>query len=471
MRYGNGDITGHPAKSMDQMRQMALAHAYVSTAKEQTNGRTPHIALSHDGQEQSIMVMVLLSKVMQIAGAVVHDILGGPEDYLTFAVGDLFMDGGIFVTSRTGGDDITLAFKTADAEPLDVAALVALIKRSSTEAPNKVSTGKEVVTNKQRNYVEFMARATLGYGTWPPMPDHKLSVVVDLSGSEAGKVVHQTITAMTEFVTVLPFYSAHHVKDTRDVTARVYQVALEVVGKGADMGLSWDADGLRLTVLDSRGDVVHPFHVSALLGACADARWPDAGLVSDQRAGLAMLNSAALGSVNMTPALPGQINGRMREVGASFGAGAEGQYYFREVWWNQSGVLAALVLCNMAYLSQGTVTNILDHIKLAFPCCGPVCIPVKDAAHVIETMDNAIKRYGNKKDAGPLTYKTERTVDGALILRSLTPDQDWRSVVTPTTAGVQVHTEGALTPTDHYVRQLTTTLADALKDIAEGENA
>jgi phosphomannomutase len=122
-----------------------------------------------------------------------------------------------------------------------------------------------------------------------------------------------------------------------------------VIAHGADLGLAFDGDADRCFVVDERGEPVSPSAITALVGTREVARERAAGRLSPTVV-YNVISSAAV------PELIGEagakavrtrvghsfIKGEMARLQAVFGGEHSGHYYFRDFWFADTGMLAAM---------------------------------------------------------------------------------------------------------------------------------
>src|ERR1019366_4146752 len=121
-----------------------------------------------------------------------------------------------------------------------------------------------------------------------------------------------------------------------------------VISHGADLGLAFDGDADRCFVVDERGESVSPSVITALVGTREVAKERAAG--RDATIVYNAISSAAV------PELIGEagatavrtrvghsfIKGEMARVKAVFGGEHSAHYYFRDFWFADTGMLAAM---------------------------------------------------------------------------------------------------------------------------------
>src|SRR6185312_9297830 len=117
-----------------------------------------------------------------------------------------------------------------------------------------------------------------------------------------------------------------------------------VVSERADIGLAFDGDADRCFVVDERGEPVSPSVVTSMIALRELARHPGATIIHNLITSRAVpeLVEAHGGTPVRTPVGHSLIKAEMARTGAVFGGEHSGHYYFRDFWYADSGMLAAL---------------------------------------------------------------------------------------------------------------------------------
>ncbi|QAY64817.1 phosphomannomutase/phosphoglucomutase [Xylanimonas allomyrinae] len=134
--------------------------------------------------------------------------------------------------------------------------------------------------------------------------------------------------------------------------ANLVDLQKAVVEHGADLGLAFDGDADRCFVVDENGRAVSPSAVTALVGLRELAKEQAAGLADGQpvtvihnlitsRAVPELLTAAGATTVR-TRVGHSFIKAQMAEHGAVFGGEHSAHYYFRDFWFADTGMLAAM---------------------------------------------------------------------------------------------------------------------------------
>jgi phosphomannomutase len=112
----------------------------------------------------------------------------------------------------------------------------------------------------------------------------------------------------------------------------------------ADIGLAFDGDADRCFVVDERGEIVSPSVLTALIATRELAHEPGAAIIHNLITSRAVpeIITAHGGVPVRTRVGHSFIKAKMAETNAVFGGEHSGHFYFRDFWFADSGMLAAL---------------------------------------------------------------------------------------------------------------------------------
>ena len=174
-----------------------------------------------------------------------------------------------------------------------------------------------------------------------------LTVAVDAGNGMAGHTVPKVLEGLP--ITVIPLYFEldgtfpnHEANPIEPENLRDLQRA--VVEHHADIGLAFDGDADRCFVVDERGQLVSPSVLTALIAARELAREPGATIIHNLITSRAVPEIIAEhgGTPVRTRVGHSFIKATMAERAAVFGGEHSGHFYFRDFWFADSGMLAAL---------------------------------------------------------------------------------------------------------------------------------
>jgi len=184
-----------------------------------------------------------------------------------------------------------------------------------------------------------------------------LTVVVDAGNGMGGHTVPAVLGTLGGLpalpLTVIPLYFEldgtfpnHEANPLNPENLRDLQAA--VIAHGADLGLAFDGDADRCFVVDEHGDPISPSTITALVATREIAKERAAG--RDARIVYNVISSAAVpeiieeagGTAVRTRVGHSFIKGEMARHQAVFGGEHSAHYYFRDFWFADTGMLAAM---------------------------------------------------------------------------------------------------------------------------------
>ena len=187
-----------------------------------------------------------------------------------------------------------------------------------------------------------------------------------------------------------------------------------VLAHRADLGLSFDASADRCVVVDERGALVSPSAIIALIGLREvmreQAEGRSATIVHDAVTSAAVpdLMTAAGAQIVRTPVGRSAITTQMRARRAVFGGQHDGGYFFRDAFYAQSGMLAALhVLATLG--GQAHPLSALAEVYEPYVLSGEIASTVVDTT---AARDRVVDAYVTHRGAGDVTVEE---IDGLTI--------------------------------------------------------
>jgi phosphomannomutase len=174
-----------------------------------------------------------------------------------------------------------------------------------------------------------------------------LKVVVDAGNGMAGYTAPEVFGGLP--LEIVPLYfeldGAFPNHEANPIDPRnLVDLQRAVVDSGADVGLAFDGDADRCFVVDERGEIVSPSVLTALIAVRELAREPGATIIHNLITSRAVPEIVAEhgGTAVRTRVGHSFIKAEMAAEGAIFGGEHSGHFYFRDFWFADSGMLAAL---------------------------------------------------------------------------------------------------------------------------------
>ena len=192
-----------------------------------------------------------------------------------------------------------------------------------------------------------------------------LKVAVDAGNGMAGYTVPKVFDGLP--ITIVPLYFdldgtfPNHEANPID-PKNLADLQHAVVSSGADVGLAFDGDADRCFVVDERGEIVNPSVLTALIAVAELAREPGATIIHN------LITSRAVPEiVTEHGGIPVRtrvghsfIKADMAASGAIFGGEHSGHFYFRDFWFADSGMLAALHVLSALGSQAGPLSPLLS---------------------------------------------------------------------------------------------------------------
>ncbi len=226
-----------------------------------------------------------------------------------------------------------------------------------------------------------------------------LTVVVDAGNGMGGHTVPAVLgtgAGLPELpLTIIPLYFEldgtfpNHEANPLD-PANLVDLQAAVVEHGADLGLAFDGDADRCFVVDAEGQPVSPSAITGLVATREIAR-ARAGGESDVTIVHNVISSAAVAEIvrehGATPLRTrvghSFIKGEMARSGAVFGGEHSAHYYFRDFWFADTGMLAALHVLAALGEQDRALTELTDEFE-RYVASGEINSTVPDQAAAVE---------------------------------------------------------------------------------------
>jgi phosphomannomutase len=220
-----------------------------------------------------------------------------------------------------------------------------------------------------------------------------LKVAVDAGNGMAGHTVPEVFWGLP--LETVPLYFEldgsfpHHEANPID-PANLRDLQHAVTSAGADIGLAFDGDADRCFVVDERGQIVSPSALTALIATRELAREPGATVIHNLITSRAVPEIIAEhgGTPVRTRVGHSFIKAEMAATGAIFGGEHSGHFYFRDFWFADSGMLAALHVLAALGSQPGPLSALLAEYS-RYVASGEINTEVSDQAAVTAAVRKA----------------------------------------------------------------------------------
>ena len=330
------DIRGVVPDQLDEGVAEALGAAFAQVTGAAT------ILTVHDMRTSSGPLAAAFGRGAAAQGTNVLAAGLGSTDMLYYGSGDLGLPGAMVTASHNPPQYNGIKLCRPGAKPVGIETglkdIKDLAERFLAPAP---SPGSIAPVDLLPGYADYL-RKLVDISAIRP-----LTVAVDAGNGMAGHTVPKVFEGLP--ISVIPLYFEldgtfpnHEANPIAPENVRDLQRA--VVEHHADIGLAFDGDADRCFVVDERGRVVSPSVLTALIATRELAREPGATIIHNLITSRAVPQVIAEhgGVAVRTRVGHSFIKAEMARTGAVFGGEHSGHFYFRDFWFADSGMLAAL---------------------------------------------------------------------------------------------------------------------------------
>jgi phosphomannomutase len=331
------DVRGVVPDELDESVAEAVGAAFV-----RLTGAKSLVTL-HDMRTSSVPLAEALGRGAASQGANVISGGLGSTDMVYYASGSLDIPGAMITASHNPAKDNGIKLCKAGAKPVGIETGLAEIKQLVADGVPAYDgpPGTVTVKNLLPGYSEYLKKLVDITGIRP------LKVVVDAGNGMGGYTVPTVFDGLP--LTTIPLYFEldgsfpnHEANPIDPKNLRDLQEAVKA--HQADIGLAFDGDADRCFVVDERGEIVSPSVLTAVIATRELAREPGTTVIHNLITSRAVpeLITEHGGAPLRTRVGHSFIKAKMAETNAIFGGEHSGHFYFRDFWFADSGMLAAL---------------------------------------------------------------------------------------------------------------------------------
>jgi phosphomannomutase len=331
------DIRGVVPDDLDEDAAEAIGAAFARVTG------APAVVIAHDMRPSSPVLAAAFARGAAAQGTDVISAGLGSTDLLYYASGSLDLPGAMITASHNPARYNGIKLCRAGARPVgaetglrDVQELVAAGVPAYDGPPGTI-TERDLLPGYAAHLRTLVDLSAI----------RPLKVVVDAGNGMAGYTVPsvfaglpiETVPLYFELDGNFPNHEANPI-DPRNLA----DLQEAVTSAHADLGLAFDGDADRCFVVDERGGLVSPSVLTALIAVRELRREPGATIIHNLITSRAVpeIVIAAGGIPVRTRVGHSFIKAQMAQTGAVFGGEHSGHFYFRDFWFADSGMLAAM---------------------------------------------------------------------------------------------------------------------------------
>jgi phosphomannomutase len=397
------DIRGIVPDELDESVAEAIGAAFARLTGAAS------IAIMHDMRTSSPLLAEGFGRGAAAQGA---DVIAGglgSTDMLYYASGSLGIPGAMITASHNPPKYNGIKLCRSGARPVGKDTGLAELREAAERGvpAHQGRTGTITGRDLLPGYAGFLRSLVDVSGIRP------LKVAVDAGNGMAGHTVPRVLAGLP--VEVVPLFFEldgtfpNHEANPID-PANLADLQRAVLEHRADVGLAFDGDADRCFVVDERAQIVSPSVLTALIAARELAREPGATVIHN------LITSRAVpeiitehgGKPVRTRVGHSFIKARMAETGAVFGGEHSGHFYFRDFWYADSGMLAALHVLATLGTQAAPLSQLLARYS-RYAASGEINSEVSDQRAATEAVRQAFAgRHGvTMEDMDGLTMTSE----------------------------------------------------------------
>ncbi|HKR82367.1 MAG TPA: hypothetical protein VJR27_05225 [Candidatus Saccharimonadales bacterium] len=352
------------------------------------------VAVGRDMRPDSAELADALIEGLVAQGRDVIDIGQVTSDMIYFAVGHDQLAGGVMITaSHNPGVYNGIKFCREQAKPVGQESGLfevrdAVAKMASGEKPAAAATHGQVT---EKDITEDWLNHVMSF--IDPKKLKPLKIAVDAGNGMAGKIFPELEPYVPWEVTEMYFeldgtFPNHEANPLKFETLADM---IDVIKKNKlDGGIAFDGDGDRAFLVDETGTVMPGNVMNAMLAEYFLGRFPGSHILYDLRASHAVpeLITEKGGTAVRTRVGHSFIKQIMREKNAPFGGEVSGHFYFRDNFFADSGLIAAVIGLYVAGL-LGKPLSELRKIYAKYPTINETNFEVEDKPAMFEKLKQA----------------------------------------------------------------------------------
>ncbi|HPF75621.1 MAG TPA: phosphomannomutase/phosphoglucomutase [Phycicoccus elongatus] len=394
------DVRGLVPEQLDVDAAWSLGAAFAEVVAVREAARA--VVIGHDMRDSSPELSRAFARGVASRGVDVIEIGLASTDGLYYASGSLDLPGAMFTASHNPAAYNGIKLCRAGARPVgqdtglaEIRDLAQELLDGSAEIRAIEPEGTVRVQDVLADYGTFL-RSLVDLSAIRP-----LKVVVDAGNGMGGHTVPAvlgTAAGLPELpLQIVPLFFEldgsfpNHEANPLD-PKNLLDLQAAVVAEGADLGLAFDGDADRCFVVDERGGAVSPSAITGMIARREIGKERAAGrLASDVAIVHNAITSAQVPEIIAAEGARAVrtrvghsfIKAQMAEHEAVFGGEHSAHYYFRDFWFADTGMLAAMHVLAALGEQDGPLSELMADYS-AYVASGEINSTVSDAAAATE---------------------------------------------------------------------------------------
>ena len=392
------DVRGIVPTDLDENICYLIGQAFVIALKlRKADGGCGQVVIAHDMRPSGPDLVKSFAKGVTDQGVDVLHMGLASTDGLYFATGFLNIAGAMFTASHNPAEYNGIKLAKAGAAPVGQDSGLKEITQLVLNGIAKYSgpVGTESSKDLNSEYVKYLHTLV------DLKSARKLKVVIDagngMGGFSVPKVFENSnfeiVPMYFELDGTFPNHEANPIEP-----ANLVDLQKRVLTEKADLGIAFDGDADRAFFIDEKGQSISPSAITALIAKRELKREPGSTIIHNliTSRSVAEVVKENGGTARKTRVGHSFIKQVMKDTNAIFGGEHSGHFYFRDFWFADSGMLAALhVLAALGETKDGTTFSSLIKEFDRYVASGEINTRVKD---VSVTSKKVKEHFAGSKD-------------------------------------------------------------------------
>ena len=392
------DVRGIVPTDLDENICYLIGQAFVVALKlRKADGGCGQVVIAHDMRPSGPALVKSFAQGVTEQGVDVLHMGLASTDGLYFATGFLNIAGAMFTASHNPAEYNGIKLAKAGAAPVGQDSGLKEITQLVLNGIAKYSgpVGTESSKDLNSEYVKYL------HSLVDLKAARKLKVVIDagngMGGFSVPKVFENSnfeiVPMYFELDGTFPNHEANPIEP-----ANLVDLQKRVLAEKADLGIAFDGDADRAFFVDEKGQSISPSAITALIAKRELKREPGSTIIHNliTSKSVAEVVNENGGTARKTRVGHSFIKQVMKDTKAIFGGEHSGHFYFRDFWFADSGMLAALhVLAALGETKDGTTFSSLIKEFDRYVASGEINTRVKD---VSETSKKVKDHFAVAKD-------------------------------------------------------------------------
>jgi phosphomannomutase len=392
------DVRGIVPTDLDENICYLIGQAFVVALKlRKADGGCGQVVIAHDMRPSGPALVKSFAQGVTEQGVDVLHMGLASTDGLYFATGFLNIAGAMFTASHNPAEYNGIKLAKAGAAPVGQDSGLKEITQLVLNGIAKYSgpVGTESSKDLNSEYVKYL------HSLVDLKAARKLKVVIDagngMGGFSVPKVFENSnfeiVPMYFELDGTFPNHEANPIEP-----ANLVDLQKRVLAEKADLGIAFDGDADRAFFVDEKGQSISPSAITALIAKRELKREPGSTIIHNliTSKSVAEVVKENGGTARKTRVGHSFIKQVMKDTNAIFGGEHSGHFYFRDFWFADSGMLAALhVLAALGETKDGTTFSSLIKEFDRYVASGEINTRVKD---VSETSKKVKDHFAVAKD-------------------------------------------------------------------------